>query len=76
MDLNDLHFLFFSICCYSLNEVEWDGKKIVVMDSVYISPPYDVASCYGKNGDNQAVEHVKKIVIIDAFISILSQFWY
>ncbi len=47
-----------------MNEVEWDGKNIVVMDSVVIYPPYDVASCHGKNGqDNQqAVEHVKKIV--------------
>ena len=34
------------------------------MDSVIIYPPYDVASCRGKNGDNQAVEHVKKIVSI------------
>jgi hypothetical protein len=39
------------------------------MDSVVIYPPYDVASCRGKNGDNhQAVEHVKKIVSITFII--------
>lgn len=46
-----------------LDEVEWDGKNIVVMRQVIINPPYNVTSCHGRNGDNhQAVEHVKKIV--------------
>jgi len=54
--------LYFTIL-KTLNEVEWDGKNIVVMKSVIIQPPYSVTSCHGRNGDNhQAVEHVKKIV--------------
>ena len=54
--------LYFTIY-KTLNEVDWDGKNIVVMDSVVIEPPYDMSSCRGRNGDNgQAVEHVKKIV--------------
>jgi len=55
--------LFFKIL-QTLNEVEWNDKKIVVMNSVIISPPYDVNSCTCKNGENnsQALEHVKKIV--------------
>ena len=54
--------LYFTIY-KTLNEVDWDGKNIVVMDSVVIEPPYDMSSCHGRNGDNvQAVEHVKKIV--------------
>jgi len=48
-----------------LNEVEWDGKNIVVMKSVIINPPYDVSNCVARNKDNQqALEHVKKIVIL------------
>ena len=43
--------------------MEWDGKNIVVMETVVINPPYDVVSCHGRNGENlPAVEHVKKIV--------------
>lgn len=54
--------LYFTIL-KTLNEVEWDGKNIVVMKSVIINPPYSVTSCHSRNGDNnQAVEHVKKIV--------------
>ena len=35
------------------------------MNSVVIDPPYDVVNTHGRNGENhQAVEHVKKIVII------------
>lgn len=48
----------------TLTEVKWDDKKIIVMDSVIIDPPYEVTSCRSrKTGDNtQALEHVKKIV--------------
>lgn len=54
--------LYFTIL-KTLEDVKWDDKRIIVMNSVYIEPPYDVNSCHGKNGDNhQAVEHVKKIV--------------
>lgn len=54
--------LYFTIY-KTLNEVEWDGKSIVVMKSVVISPPYDVNSCANRNSDNvHALEHVKKIV--------------
>jgi hypothetical protein len=48
-----------------MNDIEWDGKSIIVMSSVVIDPPYDVASCHPRNaGGHQdtAVEHVKKIV--------------
>ena len=58
-------------CLHSLNEVEWDGKNIIVMKSVVINPPYNISSCHGKNGENhQAVEHVKKIVRIFFLIKI------
>jgi len=54
--------LYFTIY-KTLNEVDWEGKNIIVMDSVVVKPPYDVTSCFSRNGDNnQAVEHVKKIV--------------
>lgn len=54
--------LYFTIY-KTLNDVEWDGKNIVVMETVVINPPYDVVSCHGRNGENlPAVEHVKKIV--------------
>jgi hypothetical protein len=48
-----------------LNEVSWDDKNIVVMNSVVISPPYNVSSCHSRNEKEnlQAFEHVKKIVI-------------
>ena len=47
----------------SLNEVEWEDKNIVVMNSVVIKPPYDVNSCQSRSGEaHPAVEHVKKIV--------------
>ena len=45
-----------------LQEVEWDEKKIVVMNSVVIEPPYEVDNCFIKKGDTRALEHVKKIV--------------
>ncbi|CAF0801360.1 unnamed protein product [Brachionus calyciflorus] len=54
--------LYFTIY-KTLNEVEWEDKNIVVMNSVVISPPYDVNSCHSRNGETHAaVEHVKKIV--------------
>ena len=54
--------IYFSIY-KTLEEVEWDGKNIVVMNSVVIKPPYDVANVHSKTGENQqAAEHVKKIV--------------
>ena len=83
--LKTLVFLFFFLnffysisylkisLCSSLNEVEWDGKNIVVMKSVIINPPYSVTSCHSRNGDNnQAVEHVKKIVIHFIFLYLNS----
>ncbi|XP_013773001.1 protein LSM12 homolog [Limulus polyphemus] len=45
----------------TINEVTWQGKNIVVMNQVTISPPYRPEDCKGK-GDNNALTHVKKIV--------------
>lgn len=54
--------LYFTIY-KTLNEVEWEDKNIVVMNSVVITPPYDVNSCHSRSGEaHPAVEHVKKIV--------------
>lgn len=55
--------LYFTIL-KTLNEVSWDDKNIVVMNSVVISPPYTDTCCHGLNekANNTAVEHVKKIV--------------
>lgn len=55
--------LYFTIL-KTLNEVEWDDKNIVVMNSVVINPPYNEASCYGRSekSNSQAIDHVKKIV--------------
>lgn len=55
--------LYFTIL-KTLNEVAWDDKNIVVMNSVVIKPPYNDTSCHPKNekANNQAVEHVRKIV--------------
>lgn len=55
--------LYFTIL-KTLNEVEWDNKNIVVMNSVVIKPPYDENCCHGRTERSQshAIEHVKKIV--------------
>lgn len=55
--------LYFTIL-KTLNEVTWDEKNIVVMNSVVINPPYNVSSCHGRSDkENQhTIEHVKKIV--------------
>lgn len=55
--------LYFTIL-KTLNEVAWDEKNIVVMNSVVINPPYTDTSCRGLNEktNNTAVEHVRKIV--------------
>lgn len=55
--------LYFTIL-KTLNEVAWDDKNIVVMNSVVINPPYTEASCSRRSEktNNQAIEHVKKIV--------------
>ena len=52
-----INFVFFRI-----EEVDWDEKKILVMNSVVIEPPYEVSNCLIKKGDSRALEHVKKIV--------------
>ena len=56
-------FIFFFLG-QRLNEVTWDEKNIVVMNSVVINPPYNVSSCHGRSDkENQhTIEHVKKIV--------------
>lgn len=56
-------FFKFNYSNLRLNEVDWEGKNIVVMNSVIISPPYEIENCKSRNGEqNQAVDHVKKIV--------------
>lgn len=48
----------------SLNEVSWDDKDIIVMNSVIIKSPYTDTHCELKDSkaNTQALEHVKKIV--------------
>lgn len=55
--------LYFTIL-KTLNEVSWDDKDIIVMNSVIIKPPYTDTCCELKDSkaNNQALEHVKKIV--------------
>jgi len=49
----------------TLAEVRWDGKNIVVMETVTIAPPYDVGDCRlneGQSSQVQALQHVQKLV--------------
>lgn len=50
---------------FRINEVTWQGKNIVVMNQVTITPPYRPENCkpVGK-GDGDAVNHVRRIVSI------------
>ncbi|XP_054724547.1 protein LSM12-like [Uloborus diversus] len=47
----------------TISEVTWQGKNIVVMNQVTITPPYRPENCkpIGK-GDGDAVNHVRRIV--------------
>ena len=62
--------LYFTIL-KTLNEVSWEGKNIVVMNSVVINPPYTETNCHRRSEqtNSQAIEHVKKIVRILQFVS-------
>lgn len=45
---------------YRIDEVAWDGEKIVVLNEVTISPPYRIENVSGEK--EASVIHVKKIV--------------
>lgn len=48
------------ILLISIDDVNWDGDKIIVLNEVTISPPYRIENV---SGDKDAsVIHVKKIV--------------
>ena len=42
-----------------INDVKWDGEKIVVMGDVFIDPPYEEHSCHG---NEKSLAHITKIV--------------
>ena len=42
--------------------MKWDNQNIVVMDQVTIHPPYLIENCKSKDGGQQALQHVRKIV--------------
>lgn len=44
----------------SIKDCKWQEKNIVVMEEVFIAPPYQVENCKGKEGS--ALSHVRKIV--------------
>ncbi|XP_041365454.1 protein LSM12 homolog [Gigantopelta aegis] len=47
----------------TINDVRWDGQKIIVMDEVTIQPPYKVENCISQSNESgRALDHVKKIV--------------
>lgn len=43
----------------TINDVKWDGEKIVVMGDVFIDPPYEEHSCHG---NEKSLAHITKIV--------------
>ncbi|XP_023237767.1 LOW QUALITY PROTEIN: protein LSM12-like [Centruroides vittatus] len=45
----------------TISEVSWQGKNIVVMNQVTITPPYRPENCKGKT-EGEALNHVRKIV--------------
>jgi hypothetical protein len=60
----------------SFNDVKWDGDKLVVLDSVYIRPPYAVSDVFQLPSSKhpasiQTVEHIKKVVSIILCCSIV-----
>ena len=52
---------FVCVCRFRIAEVRWDGQRIVVLDQVFISPPYQVDNCTSKD-EGQALQHVRKLV--------------
>jgi len=52
--------LFFTIN-RTIDDVSWDGKNILVMKEVLISPPYGPENCKAQS-DSQALKHVRKVV--------------
>ncbi len=46
---------------FRLDQIEWDGQNIVVMNKVTIVPPYGPDNIRGQT-DGRAANHVRKIV--------------
>jgi len=45
-----------------ISEVRWENQNIVVLDQVTIVPPYRVDDCSAAEHNNQALQHVRKLV--------------
>ncbi|CAH1789856.1 unnamed protein product [Owenia fusiformis] len=45
----------------TINDIRWEGKNIVVFDTVIVTPPYSVNNCTGKDGSD-ALTHIRKLV--------------
>lgn len=45
---------------FRIDEVAWDGSKIVVLNEVFISPPYKTENVEGQK--EASLTHVRKIV--------------
>ncbi|XP_064456828.1 protein LSM12 homolog A-like [Ornithodoros turicata] len=46
----------------TIDDVSWQGKNIIVMNQVTISPPYRPENCKGKTENEHSVSHIRKIV--------------
>jgi len=52
-----------------LAEVRWENQNIIILDQVRIEPPYRVDDCHADDPNSQALQHVRKLVIITAACS-------